>query len=153
MSGGEIWGRFIGFAFLVALVVGGVYALEEGPGWYQAWRCKPNVQGDLNQVVWDQDPKVEKCTGRPERATCFVTALDRGERTVAAVSKWDCRRRHLPDGTREVIERADAEKREDAQVEADLKHMGLSLSEMKEGVDYVFSKMSERRQVVLGGSK
>jgi hypothetical protein len=59
----------------------------------------------------------------------------------------------LPDGTREVIERADAEKREDAQVEADLKHMGLSLSEMKEGVDYVFSKMSERRQVVLGGSK
>ena len=110
------------------------------------------MQADLNEVIWTSDPKVEKCTGAAERATCFVSTLEHGERRTAPVTDWDCRSRRVPDGVRDWTETSSAQGLKPDEAEAGLRRrFGLSLAGFKEQMSYVFVRIGERENVLNPG--
>ena len=70
-----------------------------------SYRCVPNVQADLDelQTTSVSDPKVEKCIGPSNNATCFVSLLSKGYRKTGPLQSWDCTVRHAPVGTRQFL--------------------------------------------------
>jgi hypothetical protein len=64
--------------------------------------CTDLLQADLNVLLMTKKPKVLSCVGPATRAVCQVetTEAKGGQENVktAPLGRWDCTRRHVPDG-------------------------------------------------------
>ena len=68
---------------------------------WEMYRCVGRMEGDLQSVVWFQQPKVLRCQGDPRSATCMVETREQdGSRKTGPVSGWDCSARHISDSDR-----------------------------------------------------
>jgi hypothetical protein len=130
-----------------------------GPSLWQKWnmsRCPSLVQSDLDEVISERDPKVDRCIGQATNAMCFVESLEGGVRKTAPLT-WDCTGRRVPDGLRDAALRLGAEHPEEAahgppDLER-LARLAVSYPEFRRrfqaGLDYAVPRLAAR-QALLG---
>ncbi len=64
--------------------------------------CADLLQADLNVLLMTKNPKVVSCVGPATRAVCQVETTEAkgvpGNVKTAPFGRWDCTRRHVPNG-------------------------------------------------------